>query len=57
LLYASAAGVPVFHLLNSFNLFLASSYGFISTIRKQNQNPFQNLKFVFEKQFQWADAK
>ncbi len=31
--------------------------GFISTIRKQNQNPFQNLKSVFEKQFQWADAK
>jgi transposase len=31
--------------------------GFISTIRKQNQNPFQNLKDVFGKQFQWADAK
>lgn len=31
--------------------------GFISTVRKQNLNPFQNLKFVFEKRFQWADNK
>lgn len=31
--------------------------GFISTIRKQNQNPFFNLKLVFENQFQWVDAK
>lgn len=31
--------------------------GFISTIRKQNQNPFLNLKLVFENQFQWEVAK
>jgi transposase len=30
---------------------------FISTIRKHNLNPFQNLKLVFEKQFQWQVAK
>jgi transposase len=30
---------------------------FISTIRKQNLNPFQNLKLAFEKQFQWQVAK
>jgi hypothetical protein len=28
--------------------------GFISTMRKQNMNPFQNLKLVFQNQFQWA---
>lgn len=28
--------------------------GFISTMRKQNMNPFQNLKLVFQNQFQWT---
>jgi transposase len=28
--------------------------GFISTIRKQQMNPFQNLKLVFDNQFQWT---